>query len=197
MVNKYSPPDYNTDVDDGIFDIPDFGYCVFKPHVHKEWQEGSRTDIIIYDHKEDEEELLRNLKIGKSVDPATKDKIVHLVKQYWDAFCVKGCRRSVIGYQFAIDTGTSTPVCCKLPNYGPHESRIIMEHIEALLKKDWIEECHGPWGSLIVLAPKPHQEHVDDINDFVWRMCVSYRAINAVTRPFTYPIPRCDNAIHL
>ena len=26
-------------------------------------------------------------------------------------------------------------------------------------------------------------------------MCVSYRALNAVTKPFTFPIPRCDNAI--
>ena len=67
--------------------------------------------------------------------------------------------------------------------------------MNALLQNDWIEECKGPWGSLIVLAPKPHQEHIDDINDFVWRMCVSYRALNAVTKPFTYPIPRCDNAV--
>ena len=84
---------------------------------------------------------------------------------------------------------------CRIPNYGPHESRIIMEHVQALIKNDWIEECHGPWGSLIVLAPKPHQEHVEDINDFVWRMCVSYRALNEVTKPFTYLIPRCDNAV--
>lgn len=84
---------------------------------------------------------------------------------------------------------------CKQPNYGPHESNIIMTHIDALLKNDWIEECEGPWGSLIVLAPKPHQEHITNIEDFNWRMCVSYRNLNAVTKPFTYPIPRCDNAI--
>ena len=70
-----------------------------------------------------------------------------------------------------------------------------MEHIDALKENKWIEECKGPWGSLIVLAPKPHQEHVEDIKDFVWRMCVSYRALNAITKPFTYPIPRCDNAV--
>ena len=70
-----------------------------------------------------------------------------------------------------------------------------MEHITALLTCNWIEECGGPWGSLIVLAPKPHQEHITSINDFVWRMCVSYRPLNAVTKPFTYPIPLCDNAV--
>jgi len=42
--------------------------------------------------------------------------------------------------------------------------------------------CFGPWGSSIVLAAKPHQEHVIDIKDFVWRMCVSYRKLNSVTK---------------
>lgn len=72
-----------------------------------------------------------------------------------------------------------------------------MENIEALLHNDWIEECQGPWGSMIVLAPKPHQEHVTDIKDFIWRMCVSYRKLNSITEKFEYPIPRCDDAVTL
>ena len=48
-----------------------------------------------------------------------------------------------------------------------------------------------------MLAAKPHQENVDDINDFIWRMCVSYRALNRITKPFNYPIPRCDVSIYL
>jgi hypothetical protein len=70
-----------------------------------------------------------------------------------------------------------------------------MDQIDSLLHNDWIDECGGPWGSLIVLAPKPHQEHITDIKDFVWRMCVSYRKLKAVTLAFEYPIPRCDDAI--
>jgi hypothetical protein len=70
-----------------------------------------------------------------------------------------------------------------------------MGHIQSLLRNDWIEECGGAWGSLIVLAPKPHQEHIDNISDFVWRMCASYRKLNSVTLPFACPIPRCDDAI--
>ena len=90
---------------------------------------------------------------------------------------------------------SSTSTGCKKPQYGPHESKIIMENINTLLHNEWIEECKGPWGSMIVLAPKPHQEHVTNINDFVWRMCVSYRKLNSITRPFEYPIPRCDDAV--
>jgi hypothetical protein len=70
-----------------------------------------------------------------------------------------------------------------------------MEHIKVLLHNGWIRLCNGPWGSSIVLAAKPHQEHIADINDFIWRMCVSYCHLNTVALPFEYPIPCCDNAI--
>jgi hypothetical protein len=45
------------------------------------------------------------------------------------------------------------------------------------------------WGSLAVLAPKPHQEEIEKIEDFIWRVCCLYRKVNSVTLPFEYPIP--------
>ena len=36
----------------------------------------------------------------------------------------------------------------------------------------WIEHCEGGWESPIVLAPKPHQESIDDIDDFVANVCL-------------------------
>ena len=51
------------------------------------------------------------------------------------------------------------------------------------------------WGVSIVLATKPHQDHVKDIDNFVWRMCISYRKSNAITKPFEFPILRCNDAI--
>ena len=44
-----------------------------------------------------------------------------------------------------------------------------------------IRDYLGPWGFMIVLAPKPHQETVSTINKCVWRLCASYHALNAVT----------------
>ena len=46
-----------------------------------------------------------------------------------------------------------------------------------------------------LLAAKPHQEHVRNIEDFVWRFCVNYIPLNGVTRIISYPIPRCDSAV--
>ena len=71
-----------------------------------------------------------------------------------------------------------------------------MDNIDVLKSWNFIIHCmEGGWGSPIVLAPKPHQEQINDIKDFIWRMCVSYRGLNKVTNPFEYPIGRCDAAI--
>jgi hypothetical protein len=70
-----------------------------------------------------------------------------------------------------------------------------MTHIAVLLHNGWIRLCSEAWGSTIVLAAKSHEEHVLDILDFIWRMCVSYCRLNQVTLPFKYPIPRCNDSI--
>ena len=193
QVNKYIPVEYAEDIDDGVFDYEHYGKTMYRPK--KLWKDGIRDDIILYDRAEHEDEMLKGLKIGKTVTDTTKLALIGLITKYWDCFVEEGARRPIIGYEFAIETGLSKPVCCKKPNYGPYESEIIMKQIVSLIKNDWIEECEGPWGSMIVLAAKPHQEGITDIAKFIWRMCVSYRKLNSVTKPFEYPIPRCDDAV--
>ena len=70
-----------------------------------------------------------------------------------------------------------------------------MKQVQVLLKNVWIEKCGGPWGSSIVLGARPHHEHIQNIDDFIWRMCVSYRKINGITKPFEFPIPHWYDAI--
>jgi hypothetical protein len=62
----------------------------------------------------------------------------------------------------------------------------------------WPHPSDSRWGRWLfkcVLAAKPHQEHVCDINEFVWRFCVNYQLLNLVTWIIAYPSPRCDSAI--
>jgi hypothetical protein len=70
--------------------------------------------------------------------------------------------------------------------------------IASLEKLGHIRQIHGSgWMFKALLAPKPHQEHVKNIDDFVWRFCINYIPLNQITRPVAYPIPRCDSAVHL
>jgi len=186
--NKYIPLDYGDDIHDGHFDFKEYGNTVFRP-AEQIWNRGERVDIIKF------EESKHAVKLNKGLSAEIKQQVKNIVIKFWDSFCEEGARRTIIGYEFAIDTGDSKPICCKRPNYGPYEAEIIMKQLKALLNNDWIELCFGAWGSSIVLAAKPHQEHVLDIEDFIWRMCVSYRKLNSVTKPFQYPIHRCDDTI--
>jgi hypothetical protein len=69
--------------------------------------------------------------------------------------------------------------------------------IAALAKVGHIPQIiDGCWLFRALLAPKPHQEHVRHINNFVWRFCVNYIPLNSVTRIIAHPIPRCDLAIN-
>ena len=65
------------------------------------------------------------------------------------------------------------------------------------MSNDCIKKYGGAWGSQIVQAAEPHQEHIDDTKKFAWRMYVSYHGLNKVTKIFEYPIPRCDDAISI
>jgi hypothetical protein len=62
--------------------------------------------------------------------------------------------------------------------------------IESILANDQIEiDDNSSWLSRIVLAPKPHQEEVLEISDFIWRFCISYIALNQVTKVISYQEP--------
>ena len=184
--DRYIPLDYSNDIDDGVFLFERYGRTIHRPVVPFT---NTRTDIHHWDLARDSSEFNRNFVINPTASPSVKATIVDTIHSHWDCFYSAGVRLPILNFEFCIDTGGSPPVCCRKPHYGPHEGKIIMEHLDVLLHNGWICVCEGPWGSSIVLAAKPHQEHISNIYDFVWRMCVSYRRLNQITLPFEYPIP--------
>ena len=54
-------------------------------------------------------------------------------------------------------------MCYYQPSYGLHESKIMKQYIKALEDSGLITDCTRPWGSLLLLAAKPHQEDCTDI----------------------------------
>ncbi len=74
----------------------------------------------------------------------------------------------------------------------------MQKAILAQKKVGHIRQMHdGLWLFKAVLAAKPHQEHVLNINDFVWRFCVNYVPLNSVTRIIAYPTPRFNSAVFI
>jgi hypothetical protein len=151
-----------------------------------------RDDVIEYDPAKHQKELETNIQ-WRDCPEEHKAEIREVIKQQWDVFCQEGMQRPIRGFEFNIDIGKVKPICVKLPRYGLHEQRVITLLVKQLKEKGIVEDDDGPWGSQIVLASKPSQGHVH-WSQFVFRLCVSYRKLNEVTRPFAFPVMRCDDA---
>ena len=193
-ISCYVPLDYSNEFSDDLFVFPRYGKSIQQcSQISKELP--PRDDIRVWNAATDQAEFNRVIHIPSGVDTDIHNELVSIIQDNWDCFYAKGVNRPVRGFEFHIDTGSAQPVTCRPPHYGFHEGKIMQESIYDLLSNSWIRECSWPWLSKAVLAPKPHQEHVTDIGDFVWRFCVNYRPLNAVTKPYDYPIPRCDDAL--
>jgi hypothetical protein len=102
--------------------------------------------------------------------PHVQQQIYRLLQKYWSVFDNKGQFIPVKDYQCVIDTSSTRPIAVKKIHYGPCETPIMRRCIAALAKVGHICQIHdGKWLFKALLAPKPHQEHVSNIADFVWQ----------------------------
>jgi hypothetical protein len=130
------------------------------------------------------------------LSPANAAAVVALIKHYWAMFDKRGTFTPIWDYKCVIDTGTAAPIAIKKINYGTRETPIMRKCIAALEKVGHIIQIHdGHWLFKALLAAKPHQEHISNINDFVWHFCVNYIPLNQVTKLIAFPIPWCDMAV--
>ena len=154
MKYKFIPLPPHPDVDEDLYLSPSCGLAIrrIKPHPPKI---TNRDDLLLLNECLHAPQLTKHLHLSNSIDAEVQDTILQVIKDNWDAFDEHGVNRPVLGYEFCIDTGASPPVCCRLPKYGIHESKVMTEQIQALDNNKWIRDCKGPWGSMIFLVPKP------------------------------------------
>jgi len=149
------------------------------------------------------DESVHGTKLRKELDLShlstpVRDKVYRLIQKYWSVFDDKGQFVPVKDYTCVIDTGSAKPIAVKKIHYGPREIPIMRQCITNLVNLNYISQIHdGEWLFKALLAPKPHQEHITSIDQFVWWFCINYIPLNQVTRPIAYPIPRCDSAVNL
>ena len=109
VVNKYITPEYHGNDIDDILDYAQYGDCIYKNEL--EWTDNStRTDIIKYDEAVHWAELENNPHFDDSIDDATKYSITSIIKKCWDSFALIGAKRTILVYEFGIDTGGARTV---------------------------------------------------------------------------------------
>ena len=84
----------------------------------------------------------------------------------------------------SIDTGDACPIAKKPYTLALKHYDWVKEEIDKLLEAGVIRESHSSWSAPIVVVPK---------GDGGKRLCVDYRALNAITRTYVWPMPRVED----
>ena len=125
--------------------------------------------LSIYDEAKHGSKLRSELDLSH-LDKPTQVIVYRLIQKYWSVFDDKGQFLPVRDYTCSIDTGSARPIAVKKIHHGPREIPIMRRCIASLEKMGHIRQIHdGEWLFKALLAPKPHQEHIHNIDDFVWR----------------------------
>ena len=83
-----------------------------------------------------------------------------------------------------IDTGTANPVSQKPYPIAMKHYQWVKDEIEKLLTAKVIHTSYSSWSAPIIVVPKGD-----------WGKClvIDYRALNKVTRKFTWPMPKVED----
>ena len=83
-----------------------------------------------------------------------------------------------------IDTGTSKPVSQKPYPIAMKHYQLVKDEIEKLLAAKEIHTSQSSWSAPIIVVPK---------GDGGKHLVIDYRALNKVTRKFTWPMPKVED----
>ena len=83
-----------------------------------------------------------------------------------------------------IDTGTTNPISQKPYPIAMKHYEWVKTEIEKLLTAKVIHSNHSSWSAPIIVVPK---------GDRGKHLVIDYRALNKVTRKFTWPMPKVED----
>ena len=84
-----------------------------------------------------------------------------------------------------IPTTTDKPINMPMFRYSPLEMTEIERQVTQLLEQGYISPSTSPYGAPVRLVKKPRSSEL--------RMCVDWRALNAVTTKNAGPLPRIED----
>jgi len=143
-------------------------------------------DDKVIEPQDDVREILMD-KLPEDMTDAERDKVDELLRDYDDIFSTStyDMGRTHL-MEHSIDTGDHRPIRQPLRRHPMAHLDEIDQQVNDLMENDFIEPAASPWAANIVLVRKKDGSH---------RLCVEYRAVNAVTYKDTYPLPHIDTCL--
>ena len=165
-------------------EIKDHAFLPPNPELYYMYSEINKT------------ELEKSLKLETTMNRGLPNRCTEFVQEFWDVFRAADMAVPVSDYAMEIDTCDHPPIAMKNLRHGLHENVIMKDNITVLYNIGHIvRDVLSPWGFHINLAPKSHQEEVNDIVEYVWRFCFNFILLNQLRRTASYPIPRCNDVV--
>lgn len=132
--------------------------------------------------------MKEKFRLSSDLSPSQKDDILQVLKNNLQAFSkdkfdVGECK--VVVHE--IDTGDAKPVKQKPYRLSFAEEREAHRQIAEVVAAGKVKPCNSPWASPVVMALKK-----DGVS---MRMCIDMRALNKVTRPWSYPLPHVQDVL--
>ena len=122
-----------------------------------------------------------------SLDAEQEQQVGQLLRNYQDIFSSGTYdmgRTNLVDHE--INTGSHPPIRQGLRRHPIEHLDVIDEEVRELVRHDLIEPAACLWAANVVLVRK---------KDGTYRLCVDYRALNAVTYQDTYPLPHIDTCL--
>ena len=120
------------------------------------------------------------------IDKQTKCDLEQLLEENHDAFAEDERQIGTPLIKMSINTGDHLPTAKKPYALALKHYDWVRDEIDKLLKAGVIQESHSSWSTPIVVVPK---------GDGGKRLCMDFRALNAITRTYVLPMPRSKTSL--
>jgi len=127
------------------------------------------------------EESAINFNIRANVSSSQRNEVSYMLHRYTDCFAedlshIGRCNTTVMD----IEVTTATPILGRRYQVAFSKRDALRSQLDLLLKHNIISKSSSPYASSAILVPKAKGES---------RLCIEYRALNAVTVKKRYPMP--------
>ena len=135
-----------------------------------------------------EGETAKTTRIGMTLSPEMRTRLVHLLKENLDVFAwshedMPGISLKVIQHKLSVNPKIK-PIQQKRPVFTPERNQAVTDEVNKLLSAGFIWEVYYlEWLANIVLVKKANEK---------WRMCVDFTDLNKACPKDSFPLSRID-----
>ena len=130
-------------------------------------------------------ELLNSIEVKLDhLESEQQSELTHTIRQYCNLFPDVPTKTSIVYHD--VEIGDAAPIKQHPYRVNPIKLKAMREEIKYMLENGIIEYSNSDFSSPSMLVPKP---------DGTYQFVTNFKAVNAITRSDSYPIPRIEDCI--